>query len=320
MKKYKGYIPGKLERMNTNKIKDVTVGDSNPISRQFFESLGRRGYNYPALTLSERLSILADIVKPLNILLEEEKAEKAEKAIERKKLPAKKLTEEEKELRRRKREEKKTFHSFRLSYDEALEKYLMDEDFASLVSHPSVMKYIKVTCYRMVKAQRVRSLEIEDLAQDAFIHIVTDESIKERWQEYVESGEPCFLGYFLRFAIMDSVRKSSRTFSQPDCISVEKVLEKGAEYLLPAVMPESENTVHGLTTAEVKKELKKYLNEKEREYLNRYFLGKHIPGYFFAPIKKYNYRNSKNFTVLPSIAETAKKVWNNKFGYVFYIN
>jgi hypothetical protein len=294
-------------KMYNRMEKEIRFYDRYPVSRQHVERIG--------------VKVLTDIVKPLDNLLMEESKEKQEAQAFRALSPRKKMSDNEKARRKARREEKKTFHSFTVSYEKAILQYMEDDNFTKLAGHPAVYKYIHSVVYSMLRAQRVRKgIEVSDIANNAYIGIVTDKQLENRWKDYLETGgEVCFFGYFCRYKIMDEVRKIG--ISDNHCISLQALIEAGKENILPSVMPiESENILNGLTAQEVKAEMKKRLSEREREYLNRYFSGRHIPSYFFAEVKKYSYRNSKTFTVLPSIASSARKVWNKYLGHIFLFN
>ncbi len=159
--------------------------------------------------------------------------------------------------------------------------------------------------------------DLEDLVGEFTIYVFQN---VEEYFEYVSTTvKPCGPVRFFLYKLYDIVRKYNN--GNKVVRSLDAYLEKAGDVIPDARGRDMYYSTEGTLQERKEKilaEIKKTFSEPERKFLTNYITGKKMFPYFFAPIKRWNKRTRKS-EELPSIAATATRIWNNKFGYIFYI-
>lgn len=159
--------------------------------------------------------------------------------------------------------------------------------------------------------------DLEDLVGEFTLYVI--EHIEEYFQYVSTTVEPCGVTRFFLYRLYDIVRKYNN--GNKICRSLDAYLEKAGDCIPDERGSDLYYTTEG-TLAERKEkilaEVKRTFTDSERKFLTSYITGKKLFPYFYAPGKVWNKRTRKS-EELPSIAMTATRKWNTKFGYIFYI-
>lgn len=159
--------------------------------------------------------------------------------------------------------------------------------------------------------------DMEDLLQEFTIYVI--QNVEEYFQYVSTTVDPCGPVRFFLYRLYDIVRKYNN--GNKVVRSLDAYLEKAGDVVPDERGRDMYYATEGTLMERKEKilaEIKKTFSEPERKFLTNYITGKKMFPYFFAPVKKWNKRTRKT-ELLPSIAATATRIWNNKFGYIFYI-